>query len=36
MLRSRLAAGTEVELTIPDNIAFESPTRSGRFSWLHF
>ena len=36
MLRSRLATGTEVELTIPDNIAFESPTRSGRFSWLHF
>lgn len=31
---SRAAAGTEVELLIPNHIAFDSPTTTGRLRWI--
>jgi hypothetical protein len=35
-LSSRIAGGTEVELTIPNNVAFEPQTRSSRTSLVSF
>jgi signal transduction histidine kinase len=34
-LSSRVGVGTEVDLTIPDHIAFLSRTGARRFRWLH-
>lgn len=34
-LSSRVAVGTEVDLTIPDHIAFRPRTGARRFRWLH-
>jgi hypothetical protein len=31
---SRAGAGTEIELTVPDNVAFETVNRTRPFKWL--